>query len=423
MIRRTHKKARLGLHSLGSVSADPQNEAGEASGEALADEKLDVEIVRDAQAFQALEEEWEELYEQCPSATPFQSWAWLYSWWECYGEDYELRLVAVREGGLLVGLLPLMLERRWGFGRLLLIGGDAMTPYKDVLAREGWEQEVAEAGARALKGLGGWRVADLCDVRPTAAVWDIFYGWEGPKAYFRRFGSPVMDVRPWDELLASLSRNHRSTVRRTLRRVEKDRVRSELAKPADAEEAATRWMALHQEAWKGRNIAPEHLDERFKAHLVAAARRMTARGLGGISEFWREGEVIAAHFLVFGRDSVGEHLLGATQETLRRYQVGSLYIWDLVNVARSRRSTYLDFLRGEEPYKLRWASRVVPNHRLVLGRDWLFWAPYTGYLSLRSEAELYAYSEGAPRWVKKAVAIRLSVRRRLRAKSVEGESK
>jgi Acetyltransferase (GNAT) domain len=205
--------------------------------------------------------------------------------------------------------------------------------------------------------------------------------------------------------------------------VEKDRVRSELAKPADAEEAATRWMALHQEAWKGRNIAPEHLDERFKAHLVAAARRMTARGLGGISEFWREGEVIAAHFLVFGRDSVGEHLLGATQETLRRYQVGSLYIWDLVNVARSRRSTYLDFLRGEEPYKLRWASRVVPNHRLVLGRDWLFWAPYTGYLSLRSEAELYAYSEGAPRWVKKAVAIRLSVRRRLRAKSVEGESK
>ena len=422
IIHRIHAEVRWCLNSLKSASATSRSEAVEVSGMALADEKLSVETVRDTQGFKALEGEWEELYESCPQATPFQSWAWLYSWWECYREGYKLRLVTVREGDLLVGLLPLMLERRWCFRRLLLIGAGS-TDYLDVLAREGWEKEVAQAGARALEELGGWRVADLWDVRPTAAVWDIFHGWEDPKTCFRRFGSPVMDVRPWDELLASLSRNHRSTVRRTLRRAQNDGVRSELAKSADAAEAATRWMALHQKAWKGRNIAPEHLDEKFKAHLEAAARRMTARGLGSISEFWRDGEVIASHFLVFGRDSVGEHLLGATQGTLRRYQVSSLYIWDLVNVARARHSNNLDFLRGEEPYKLRWASRVVPNHRLVLGRDWVFWAPYAGYQALRSKTELYVYSEGAPGWVKRAVAIRLLPRRKLRSKIVEGVQK
>jgi CelD/BcsL family acetyltransferase involved in cellulose biosynthesis len=384
---------------------------------------LDTAILRDAADFVSLEREWDDLYHHSPRATPFQSWAWLYSWWESYGAGYELRLVTVREGeGLLVGLLPLMLERRWGFGRLLFVGNGS-TDYLDVLAREGWEEEVAEAGARAFKELDGWRVADLWDVRPTAVVWYIFHGWEGPKTCIRRFGSPVMDVRPWDELLTSLSRNHRSTVRRTLRRAENDQVRSKLAEPADAEEAATRWMMLHQETWEGRNIAPEHLDERFKVHLEAAARRMTARRLGGISEFWRDGKVIGSHFLVFGRDFTGEHLFGATQEALRRYQISSLYIWDLINAARAQRSSYVDFLRGEEPYKLQWASRVVPNHRLVLGRDWLFWAPYAGYQALRSKAELYAYSEGAPGWVKKAVAIRLILRRRLRAKSVERISK
>jgi len=385
-------------------------------------QRLQVTVLTEERDFAALDEDWEDLYEHCPSATPFQSWAWLYSWWESYGEGYELRLIVVRDGGLLVGLLPLMVPRGLSFGRLLLIGTGS-TDYLDVLVREGWEQAVAEVGARALKGLGGWRVADLRDVHPTAAVWDIFHGWEGPRTYFRRFGSPVMDVRPWDELVTSLSKNHRSSVRRTLRRAENDRVRSKLAEPADAKEAATRWMTLHQEAWKGRNIAPEHLDERFKAHLEAAARRMTAHGLGGISEFWRDGEVIASHFLVFGRDFTGQHLFGATQEALRRYQVSSLYIWDLINAARARRDTYLDFLRGEEPYKLRWASRVVPNFQLVLGRDWLSWAPYAGYQTLRSKAELYAYSEGAPRWVIKAVAMRLILRRRLRAKSVERISK
>jgi CelD/BcsL family acetyltransferase involved in cellulose biosynthesis len=382
-------------------------------------QRLDTAILRNKRDFAALEEEWDDLYCRSALATPFQSWAWLYSWWEHYGEDHELLLITVRDGGLLVGLVPLMLQRRLGFGRLLLIGTGS-TDYLDMLTRDGWEQEVAGAGGRALKEVDVWRVADLGDVRSKAAIWDLFHGWGGPKTHFSRFGSPVMDVRPWDEVLVSLSRNHRSTVRRALRRAEEDGVRRELAGQDDVEAAATRWIALHKEAWKGRNIAPEHLDERFVAHLKAAARRMTVRELGGISEFWRDGEVIASQFLVFGRDFVGQHLFGATQEALRRYQVSSLYIWDALNAARTQHSAYLDMLRGEEPYKLRWASRVLPNYRLVMGCDWLSWAPYTGYQGLRSTAERYAYSEGAPRWVKKAVNMRLVLRRRTRAKSVEG---
>src|SRR3712207_9430408 len=76
----------------------------------------EIVVLEDSEAFAALEGEWEELYRHCPSATPFQSWAWLYSWWEHYGEGrYELRLVTLRsEEGLLVGLIPPMLERRGG---------------------------------------------------------------------------------------------------------------------------------------------------------------------------------------------------------------------------------------------------------------------------------------------------------------------
>ena len=76
-------------------------------------QRLAAAVLRTTTDFAALQAEWDELYESCPRATPFQSWAWLYSWWEVYGEGrYELRLVTVREaGGLLVGLLPLMVRR------------------------------------------------------------------------------------------------------------------------------------------------------------------------------------------------------------------------------------------------------------------------------------------------------------------------
>jgi len=97
-------------------------------------------------------------------------------------------------------------------------------------------------------------------------------------------------------------------------------------------------------------------------------------------------------------------LQGASQETLQRYQFSSLYIWDAMNVALSRNSKRLDLLRGEEPYKLRWSSGVVPNHRMILGRDPLSWAPYAGYHALRSKARRYASSEDAPGWAKDATS-------------------
>src|SRR5215211_6794738 len=115
------------------------------------DQLLEVAVVKDGRAFMALEEEWEDLYQNSPHATPFQSWSWLYSWWEFYGEGYELRLVTVRDKGLLVGIIPLMLERRWGFFGKLLFIGTGTTDYLDMLVRGGWEKKVSAAGSHALQ--------------------------------------------------------------------------------------------------------------------------------------------------------------------------------------------------------------------------------------------------------------------------------
>src|SRR3712207_9136670 len=113
-------------------------------------EPLEITVLKDTKRFATLEEEWDKLYRDAPLATPFQSWAWLYSWWEFYGEGHELRLVTVRdEEGLLVGLAPLMVERGRGLRRLLFLG-TGPTDYLDVLAREGWEDRVSEALAREI---------------------------------------------------------------------------------------------------------------------------------------------------------------------------------------------------------------------------------------------------------------------------------
>src|SRR3712207_5490775 len=117
------------------------------------DPHTNIIVLKDSEAFRALEEEWEDLYDDSALSTPFQSWAWLYSWWEAFGEDYELRLITVRDGTLLVGIIPLMQERGWGLRRLRQIGLDF--DQADLLARNGWEYKVSEAGIEALKQMMG----------------------------------------------------------------------------------------------------------------------------------------------------------------------------------------------------------------------------------------------------------------------------
>jgi hypothetical protein len=382
-------------------------------------QRLHTTVLRDTREFSSLKQEWNELYESCPRATPFSSWEWLYSWWEVYGEgNYKLRLVTLRDptSGLLVGLLPFMVRRR----RLFLLGDSAralywyiMTPYKDVLVREGWEEPVAQAGARALKGMGGWRVADLQELMPDAYAWSIFRHWDGPKSSVPITDYLLIRTNSWDELLASLSKKARKMARRTLRSAEQDGLRCVPAGPEDAERAATTLVELHRQLWRGRRIDPEDLTPRYETFMRAAARRMTARGIGRISEFRRDdGEVLVSQFLLFDKDFVGVKIIGASEEASERYQFMTLCNWDAMNVARAATDAYVSWMHYTSPEKLRWASEVVSSHRALMSRRRAFWVPYASYCyrilrdryyTLRSDAHSYLYSEGAPQWVKNAI--------------------
>ena len=360
---------------------------------------LEVAVLEDSQAFAALSEEWEDLYHDSPLSTPFQSWPWLYSWWEAFGEAYELRLITVREGGLLVGLIPLMLERRRGFRRLLFIGKGHQL---DFPVRKGWEGKVSEAGIRALRQMSSWHLAVLRDVSPAAASWEIFRRWNGPRVYRLVDYYLFIEVKPWDRLLASLSRKHRSTVRRTLRRAEECGVRSTLAGPEEAEQAARRLVALHRQLRQGRRVDWQHMTPEFESFIVAAARRMTNGGLGGISEFWQDGKVIMSSFTVFGDEVTHAYLIGVSQEAMRHYQWSSLGIYDVLSIACSRNSAYVCLAQGGDPYKQRWPHEDVPYYQIVLGRGPILWRLYSAYLSLLARSESFVQADSTPKMIKNA---------------------
>jgi len=357
-------------------------------------------VLSDTQGFAILKQEWEELYDKSPLVTPFQSWAWLYSWWEIYGERYEPRLVTVRDDkDLLVGLVPLTLERRPGFGRLLLIG-TGITDHLDMLARRARKTKAAEAGREALQQMDSWHVADLQEVRPKAVAWDIFRGWAWPRVHIRQSSCPVLDAKSWEELLVPLSRNGREKARKALRRAKADGIRCEVAGQRSVEQAARSCLALYRESWRRRGITSKHLNRRFGSHMLAAAKRMSASGCGGVYEFRRGKELVASDFVLLGQEYVAGYLQGASEYALRRYQINSLFTRNWADTALERGVPTVNLMRGVAQHKLRWNPKIIDNHRLILGQDRVSFAPYAAYHLLRSEAAQCAKSEDAPAWIK-----------------------
>jgi hypothetical protein len=160
--------------------------------------------------------------------------------------------------------------------------------------------------------------------------------------------------------------------------------------------AARRLVALHRELWQGRVIVPDRLTKKFEGFIVAAARRMTERGLGGISEFWRHGNVIISCLFVIGDEFTDAYLVGASQQAVQRYQWSSLFIWSGMNIAHNRNNAYLCLDSGVEPYKQRWVPIEVPYYMITLGRGrvllslYLFSLRlYTTYRSLRRRVITY----------------------------------
>ena len=66
-------------------------------------DRLKVEEIADRAGLEALRADWLDLWQRVPTATPFQSPAWLVPWWRVF-DDGKLITLALRAGDQLVGV-------------------------------------------------------------------------------------------------------------------------------------------------------------------------------------------------------------------------------------------------------------------------------------------------------------------------------
>ncbi|MGH3695534.1 MAG: GNAT family N-acetyltransferase [Pseudonocardiaceae bacterium] len=325
------------------------------------------ETCRDDLAFVHLAQEWNELYARCSSATPFQSHAWLDSWWRSYGVSGRLRLVLVRKKGELVALAPFMLRYRGPYAVLSPIG-HGVSDFTDILVDDSCATEAVRILCAALREEPRWRVIDMHEVRPAAAAQRLFDHWPGGRWRFADSTCLQLAAKPLHLLLTELGGRTAGTLRRKLKKIDTQGISVSATPVVDVERAVAELLRLHERQWQGRDIDVEHLRPRFAEHLARAARVMVTSGQAELFQYRIGERLLACELVVIGHDFVGDYLRGVDPELRGLIDVTAMLIRHNLNVALRLDCSVYSMLRGVEPHKIRLRPQAVHSQRLLMAR-------------------------------------------------------
>jgi CelD/BcsL family acetyltransferase involved in cellulose biosynthesis len=329
---------------------------------------LEVSVLHD---FAKVREEWRALNLTARAGTMFLSPDWLEPWWAQWGAGRELQLICVREGGQLIGFLPLFSEQvRLGgvlLKRVTFVGdGETGVDYLDALAAPGREREIFERCLQAVQDLE-WDLCDLSDLwRESFTAVNLAQRF--PNAQTTRgitrdgrlgYVCPHIPLQgTYETYLSGLSR------RENLKRREKWLFKQpgtfiECARtPEEAAKAAGHFFTLHKARWAADGGSDGVIGEKYEAFHRDAIQRLALNGtLRLYTLFCARRPVASVYGVVFGSGGQGKfnYYQSGYDPEWGSKSVGLVLLARAVSDAFAEGLSEFDFLRGNESYKAEWA--------------------------------------------------------------------
>jgi CelD/BcsL family acetyltransferase involved in cellulose biosynthesis len=329
---------------------------------------LSVHEIRSAPALAALEPEWWELWRGCCAATPFQSPAWLLSWWDAFAPG-DLFALAVRRGERLVGLAPFYVEIG-PLGRRVLPLGISVSDYLDVLAEDGCADGVCGALARHMAGCAlPWDTWELGELAPSAIALRLPPSNGCTDSSQPDSACPVLELPPSAKELdgAIPSRKRRDLRAARHRAARRGAVEITLATLFDGADTLAALATLHRARWQSQGEPGVLADPRV--HRLHAGALSTLMRLALVRLYTlRIAGQIAGVYYGFLHGQRGYGYLTGFDPAFAFESPGTILIGHAIKQAVREGAREFHFLRGREKYKYQWGARDRWNRRRVFQR-------------------------------------------------------
>jgi len=326
-------------------------------------EALQVECLRSVQEIERIEPEWTGLWRTCGRSI-FESPSWIIPFARWFVAAGRIRCWTVRDGGRLIGILPMFLH-----GRQLLLLGCGVGDWLGAPMIEGRREEILAGFFREMENCREeWSVCEWQSLGDGSALLGALEpaGWRSemrmqtvsPSLLLRVSAESCVPPTLWAEICYGRRRAARTGA-----------VRFEIAGPGTLDGMLDILFLLHGERWRDRSGGGVLAAAAVRAFHREAARRLLGRGQLRLITMWI-GERPAAVFYGFIHSRTLSYYLGGTDPKLAKVGPGKQIIAHAIDLAIREGVEEFDFLRGAEPYKYLWgaADRAVFTRSLTLAQ-------------------------------------------------------
>ena len=325
---------------------------------------IELSDVRDADGLAAIAPEWWDLWQRCPSATPFQTPAWLVSWWRAFHPG-RLFTIAARRQGSLVGLAPFYLD-----GRRLLPFGISLSDYLDLLIDPQFADDVGPALLHHLSRTDlQWDEWELPDLQPGATALGLACPSGLTHSIDDQNPCPVLplpstvddlsEVLPWRKRRQIRTARNRAARRGevAVERVEADRL----------EHAYAELVRLHEARWQSRGEPGVLADPRVRRCHSLALEPLSRHGLLRFYVLSISGQA-ASVYLGFQHQGRAYGYLVGFDPDYAFESPGTILLAHAIEEAVREGAREFHFLRGKEDYKYGWGASDRWNKRRIFRR-------------------------------------------------------
>lgn len=317
--------------------------------------------------FSELKGEWQQVFVDV-TKSPFLSWEWMSAWYESFGRPRALLILTARQNGILVGILPMVREERYIFGKrighLSMCGsGVGGADYLDVIARPTDKAKCVAAFIGYLARLDADVVEFSALERSSETVEQIKHLCGSSGSSFSRVTEKFDAVCPqidlsagWDHVLGRSKRKANFTRRlKALERESSFEFRT-VTSVDQVGAAFERFLRLHEMRWENSGGSELSGHPRLIEFHRRAVSKLAATALPRFDELWLDGECRAS---IYGLDNgkTFYYYNSGYDPAFARFSVGLALLGLSIRAACERGVTTYDFLRGDETYKFDWATR------------------------------------------------------------------
>ena len=324
---------------------------------------LDVRTITTEEELSLLGPEWDELVRASPRPSPFLLHAWILEWWRHLGAGAALEVHVARRGDRLVGILPFCTRRHRGLRITEFVGGGA-SALADVLLAEGEGDDTVWA----LAGRAAAQPHDLADLfgLPESSRLAAALGTTRLRL-IQRVEAPVLDLSAgWEAVYAAKTSSKKRNLHKRRRRqlAEQGRTLSaEVASTFDRlEPVLEEAFELHELRWAGRPDGSGFSTPAGRLFNRAVMRAFAEQDIARIVSLRLDGRAIAFHYYFAFCNRMYVYRLAFDPE-LSRFSPGLVNTLDALAAASDEGLDRVEFLGGDERYKLELADRLEPLYQ------------------------------------------------------------